>query len=192
MLKSIVSTSLFLLATAVSGLTTPTPPGLEFLYSLNCTLGERFSTGVGPYGDVRVIPITGGTFEGPKIKGIYGLVIVQALGLNCLLTTLSTGEVLNLGADWNYLDNQGVSHPDTRYSLRTDDGENIYIKTAGSNQGDGLTHLRGIYETGSEKYFWLNYVTAVGILRSGGGDWVWIDMWYITSPPNGTVASTKV
>lgn len=106
-----------------------------------------------------------------------------------LLTTYSTGEVLNLGADWNYLDNQGVSHPDTRYSLRTDDGENIYIKTAGSNQADGLTYLRGIYETGSEKYFWLNYITAVGILRSGGGDFVLIDMWYITSPPNGTVGS---
>lgn len=187
MLKSIISTSLFLLATAVSGLTTPTPPGLEFLYSLNCTLGERFSTGVGPYGDVRVIPITGGTFEGPKIKGMRDLKSFQLFRPIYLLTTFSTGEVLNLGADWNYLDNQGVSHPDTRYSLRTDDGENIYIKTAGSNQGDGLTHLRGIYETGSEKYFWLNYVTAVGILRSGGGDWVWIDMWYITSPPNGTV-----
>lgn len=190
MLKSIVSTSLLFLATAVSGLTTPSPPGLEFLYSLNCTLGERFSTGVGPYGDVRVIPITGGTFEGPKIKGTCDQVLFSPSHLaNHLLTTWFIGEVLNLGADWNYLDNQGVSHPDTRYSLRTDDGENIYIKTAGSNQGNGLTHLRGIYETGSEKYFWLNYVTAVGILRSGGGDWVWIDMWYITSPPNGTVGS---
>lgn len=97
--------------------------------------------------------------------------------------------MLNLGADWNYQDNQGVTHPDTRYSLRTDDGENIYIKTAGSDQGDGTTHLRGIYETGSEKYFWLNYVTAVGILRGGAGNYVLIDMWYITSPPNGTIAA---
>lgn len=105
-----------------------------------------------------------------------------------LLISYCAGEVLNLGADWNYLDNQGVTHPDTRYSLRTDDGENIYIKTAGSNQADGYTHLRGIYETGSEKYFWLNYVTAVGILRGGFGNYVLIDMWYITSPPNGTVA----
>lgn len=69
MLKSFVFTSLSLAAGAVTGLKTPTPPGLEFLYSLNCTLGERFSTGVGPYGDIRVIPITGGYFEGPKIKG---------------------------------------------------------------------------------------------------------------------------
>jgi hypothetical protein len=61
--------SLALLATVVTGLNTPTPPGLEFLYSLNCTLGKLFSTGVGPYGEVRVIPITGGYFEGPQIKG---------------------------------------------------------------------------------------------------------------------------
>jgi hypothetical protein len=100
------------------------------------------------------------------------------------------GEVLNLGADWNYLDNQGKGHPDTRYSLRTDDGENIYIKTAGSDQPDGLTHLRGVYETGSKKYFWLNYITAVGILRvGGGGSYVTIDMWYLSSPLNGTVAA---
>lgn len=79
MLKSLVSTSLFLLATAVSGLTTPAPPGLEFLYSLNCTLGEQFSTGVGPYGDVRVIPITGGTFEGPKIKGMCDTMSLRLL-----------------------------------------------------------------------------------------------------------------
>ncbi|KAL1597001.1 hypothetical protein SLS60_008583 [Paraconiothyrium brasiliense] len=169
MLKALISTSLTLLATTVNGLTAPTPPGLEFLYSLNCTLGEIFTTGVGPYGEVRVIPITGGYFEGPKIKG----------------------EVLNLGADWNYLDNHGTTHPDTRYSLRTDDGENIYIKTAGSAQPDGLAYLRGVYETGSEKYFWLNYVTAVGILRSGGGSYVLIDMWYLTSPPNGTVAARE-
>ncbi|KAK7188982.1 hypothetical protein DPSP01_004088 [Paraphaeosphaeria sporulosa] len=165
MLKSFIFTSLALVATAVTGLKTPTPPGLEFLYSLNCSLGEPFSTGVGPYGEVRVIPITGGYFEGPKIKG----------------------DVLNLGADWNYLDNRGTGHPDTRYQLRTDDGANIFIKTAGSDQPDGVIHLRGIYETGSEKYFWLNYVTAVGILKPGVG-YVTIDMWYLKSPSNGTIA----
>lgn len=105
-----------------------------------------------------------------------------------LTRILQSGEVLDLGADWNYLDNQGRSHPDTRYQLRTDDGANIFIKTAGSSQPDGLLHLRGIYDTGSEKYFWLNYITAVGILTPGNG-YVTIDMWYIKSPPNGTTGA---
>jgi len=51
---------------------TPVPkaPGLTFLYSLNCTLGESLAVGKGPEGDRVVIPITGGTFSGPRINGI--------------------------------------------------------------------------------------------------------------------------
>lgn len=51
--------------------TPPTPsPGLTFLYSLNCTLGTRLPVGAGPNGDRVVIPITGGTFAGPRISGV--------------------------------------------------------------------------------------------------------------------------
>jgi hypothetical protein len=95
------------------------------------------------------------------------------------------GKVLDLGADWGLIDNKGIFNPDTRYHLQTDDGENIFIQTAGSQQSDGLIYLRGMYETGSQKYFWLNYVTAVGLLHSGV-NWVYIDMWTLTSPPNNT------
>lgn len=81
-----------------------------------------------------------------------------------------------------------MNHPDTRYSLRTDDGENIYIKTAGSGVADGKSFLRGVYETGSEKYFWLNYAIAVGVLHvGGGGSYVTIDMWYLKFPANNSV-----
>lgn len=48
---------------------TPAPPGLNFLYSLNCTLGTAIPVGTGPRGSRIVIPITGGTFQGPKLKG---------------------------------------------------------------------------------------------------------------------------
>jgi hypothetical protein len=47
----------------------PKAPGLTFLYSLNCTLGESLAVGNVPDGNRVVIPITGGTFSGPRISG---------------------------------------------------------------------------------------------------------------------------
>lgn len=89
------------------------------------------------------------------------------------------GTIRNLGADWGLTDNRGVFHPDTRYGLTTDDGAEIYIRTFGSKQSTGGIYLHGLYETGSDKYWWLNDIVAVGILESGTG-WVYIDMYYMT------------
>ena len=50
----------------------PTPqqtPQLELVLQLRVTLGEAYSLGDTPHGRRTVIPITGGTFEGPNIKG---------------------------------------------------------------------------------------------------------------------------
>lgn len=48
---------------------TPTPPGLTYLYTLNCTLGEELDIGLGPRGHRVAIPITGGYFTGPRMSG---------------------------------------------------------------------------------------------------------------------------
>ena len=44
-------------------------PQLEFALQLKVTLGEAYSCGETQHGRRTIIPITGGTFEGPKIKG---------------------------------------------------------------------------------------------------------------------------
>ena len=44
-------------------------PQLEFVMQLKVTLGETYSCGETQHGRRTVIPITGGTFEGPNIKG---------------------------------------------------------------------------------------------------------------------------
>jgi hypothetical protein len=49
--------------------TTPKAPGLTYLYSSNVTLGTTIDYGTGPKGSRVAIPITGGTFSGPKLKG---------------------------------------------------------------------------------------------------------------------------
>ncbi|KAK3951095.1 hypothetical protein QBC32DRAFT_215796 [Pseudoneurospora amorphoporcata] len=140
----------------------PAPPGLSFLYSLNCTLGTIIPVGTGPRENRIVIPIIGGIFQGPKLKG----------------------KILNLGADWALSSTSGAestTNVDTRYQLVTDDGANIFIQTNGPAKKDGKVHLRITFETGSTKYFWLNSVVAVGILTTGDG-WVGIDVWEVLSP----------
>ena len=44
-------------------------PQLEFALQLKVTLGEAYSCGETQHGRRTIIPITGGTFEGPQIKG---------------------------------------------------------------------------------------------------------------------------
>ena len=57
----------------------------------------------------RIIPILGGTFEGPTIRG----------------------KVLPGGADWQIVHADGLAELDTRYMLQTDGGSRVYIQNAG-------------------------------------------------------------
>ena len=55
-----------------AGAQTVTPqatPRLDFVLQLKVTLGEAYTVGQTPHGRRMVIPITGGTFEGPQLKG---------------------------------------------------------------------------------------------------------------------------
>lgn len=75
----------------------------------------------------------------------------------------------------------GTFNPDTRYSMKTDDGANIFIQTSGPSKSDGKIHLRMIFETGNANYTWMNEIVAVGILTPGNG-YVAIDAWQLESP----------
>ncbi|PVH80794.1 hypothetical protein DL98DRAFT_357430, partial [Cadophora sp. DSE1049] len=133
----------------------PNAPRLTYLYTANVTLGPTIQYGDGPKGNRVAIPIIGGTFDGPKMKGT----------------------IINLGADWGVTDNFGVFNPDTRYGFKTDDGANIYLQTSGPQKQDGLLHLRLLFETGNANYTWLNEIVAVGVLKGGAGSYVVIDAW---------------
>ncbi|KAH6901066.1 hypothetical protein BKA70DRAFT_1524688 [Coprinopsis sp. MPI-PUGE-AT-0042] len=136
----------------------PVPPKLTLLYSMEALLGDRFSLGPIPTGEERiVIPIVGGSFEGPRLNGT----------------------VLNLGADWRLTDARGAIRPDARYNIRTHDGTNIFVQTEGFPLPDGRTMLRGKFETGSNgTYGWLNDVVGIGVLRRNGTSAVRIEMWH--------------
>lgn len=68
---------------------TPKTPSLTFLYSCNVTLGAAIDVGAGPRGRRNVIPITGGTFSGPRLSGTDTTTSIRkAFGLSqsCLVT----------------------------------------------------------------------------------------------------------
>ena len=83
-------------------------PQLEFVMQLKVTLGESYSCGETQHGRRTVIPITGGTFEGPNIKGT----------------------ILNGGADYQ-LATGGRTEIEAIYSIKTDDGIYIHIRNRG-------------------------------------------------------------
>ena len=94
-------------------------PQLEFVMQLKVTLGETYSCGETQHGRRTVIPITGGTFEGPNIKGT----------------------ILNGGADYQ-LANGGRTEIEAIYSIKTDDGIYIHIRNRGISISDALLSLR--------------------------------------------------
>src|SRR6202140_5946088 len=72
------------------------------------------SIGAVPHGARRTAPITGGDFDGPRLRG----------------TVLPGGS-----ADWLLLRTDGVLELDLRVTLRTDDGALISMKSFGFRHG---------------------------------------------------------
>ena len=60
---------------------------------------------------------------------------------------------------------------DVRMLLRTDDGADVLMTYRGVSADGGLTvHAAPMFETGDERYTWLNVVQAVAIGSSGRGE----------------------
>ena len=121
----------------------PEAPQAEFVMQLKVTLGETYSCGETQHGRRTVIPITGGTFEGPNIKGT----------------------ILNGGADYQLANAAGRTEVEAIYSIRTDDGVNIHIRNRGiianskDSQGNPSFYFRCApqFEAPADsKYAWLN------------------------------------
>ncbi len=117
---------------------------------------EYMPAGNGGWGDRCIIPITGGTIEGPRIKGV----------------------VKPFGADWVLIRPDGVLEVDVRLVIETDDGAFIHMYYDGiadipeDQIADALAgkwppvirgHTTPRFETGHEDYLWLNKIKGVAI-----------------------------
>ena len=129
----------------------------EPLFTLTGRVSPAQEIGAVPYGQRRIIPIEGGEFEGPKLRG----------------------RVLPGGADCMLVRPDGVAQIDVRMTLQPDDGNLIFMKYGGLRHGpkDVMDRLaRGetvepaeyyfriapLFETGAQKYMWLNRIIAIG------------------------------
>ena len=84
-------------------------PQVEFALQLRVTLGQAFSIEGTQHGRRTVIPITGGTFEGPEIKGT----------------------IINGGADYQLANADGRTELEAIYCIKTDDGVYIHVRNRG-------------------------------------------------------------
>jgi hypothetical protein len=147
------------------GCTLGTPMNTSFLMTLEFALAPANKIGPVPCGTRTIVPIVGGSFEGPRLSG----------------------KVLPGGGDWTLLRGDGVLELDIRVTLETDDSAAIYMTATGLRHGppdviSAITrgervdpasyYFRALprFETGSEKYAFLNrmLVIATGDRRPAG------------------------
>jgi hypothetical protein len=84
------------------------------IYRLEATVGEPIEVGDTPQGRRRIIPLTGGRFAGPGISGSL---------------------VPSVSADWQTVLPDGTALGDIRYTLRTDDGDVLYVESRSVRHG---------------------------------------------------------
>ena len=123
---------------------------VEFLFHLHATLDAPAVVAGGPQGTRVIVGINGGTVTGPRVNGT----------------------VAHLGADWLTMRADGTAQLDVRALIHTDDGAVIHthyrgIMAPGEN-GPRIT-TAPLFETGDERYSWLNGVQAIAVGAPGQG-----------------------
>jgi hypothetical protein len=102
-------------------------------------------------GGKLVVPVAGGTIDGPRLKG----------------------KIVHPSGDWITERPDGSKVLDVRLLVQTDDDQFVYLSWRGVAYTRGnsgvVARIAPVFETGAQKYAWLNNVIAVGVLRSMPG-----------------------
>jgi hypothetical protein len=107
-----------------------------------------------PQGTRMIIGVKGGTFEGEKLNGT----------------------VADPGGDWVTQRADGSIKLDVRLTLKTNDDAMILVTYNGIGvvvDGELKARCAPIFETGDERYAWLNNIQAVGLGGLNGTDVVY-------------------
>ncbi len=88
-------------------------PQLEFALELRVNIGPTIDLGVSSSGRRRTVPILGGSFHGPRMAG----------------------RVLPGGADWQFVERDGLTLVDAHYVLETEDAVRIEVRNQGIRHG---------------------------------------------------------
>ena len=133
-------------------------PQLEYVVELKVKCEGAYQVGQTSHGNRFIIPIVGGTLEGPKMKGT----------------------ILSGGADYQLQDNEhGRTEVEAIYSIKTDDGVNIHVRNKGlictgkDENGNPQFYFRTTPQFEApfdSKYAWLNNAIFVCQPAFGGND----------------------
>ena len=124
------------------------PPSAEFIWEAVVEIAPTMMLGEGPTGERRMVPIAGGVFAGPRLRG----------------------RVLPGGADRQLLRRDGVKRLEALYELETEDGAVITVHNrvviAPREGGQPDYRFSTIEVTAPEgTYGWLNRLAFVGTLN---------------------------
>lgn len=129
------------------------------LFTVRIELHPIQEVGQTPVGYRRVFPVSGGSFEGERLRGSI---------------------LPHAGSDWLVRRADGASQQDVRLTLETDDGALILMSYRGVRhsspdvaaklaRGEPVEkseyYLRTVpfFETASTRYAWLNTIVSVGV-----------------------------
>ncbi len=132
------------LGTVAGGDPAGAAPGLRSTLLMELTLDVAGAHAAGPR---RIIPVTGGAFRGPRLRG----------------------RVLGGGGGWRIDRPDGAGELNLHATLETDDGELITLWSRGiaRKPAGGAPYVRTtpVFETAAARYGWLNRLVAVGVGR---------------------------
>jgi phage terminase large subunit-like protein len=120
---------------------------VEHLFTMHAMLAAPVVLPGGPYGTRVLISVTGGTVKGERIAG----------------------ELL-AGGDWVTMRADGVGRLDVRLTIRTDDDAVVYMAYAGLIGADRIARVAPLFETGDERYAWLNDIQAIALGSPAPGE----------------------
>lgn len=121
---------------ALPGLETMPEPRFEFLFGIALEIEKPDQIGQTHAGDRRVVRVSGGVFEGPRLRG----------------------KVLPGGSDWISMRRDGVMTQDVRIVLQTDDDHNILMSYRGMRHGpeDVIERVNSGEDPDPSEYYFRN------------------------------------
>lgn len=129
------------------------PPPLQTrpICRISARLGEIQDIGEVPGGRRRVVPIAGGTIEGPHLQG----------------------EIVPGGADWQVIAADGTVAVEARYTLRAEDGGLILVHSRGVRNGAPavMARLLAGEDVDASEYYFRTLVT----LESSAPAHAWVN-----------------
>ena len=130
----------------------PAPPPTSLLFQESFGVTAPVVVGDTPAGRRQSVSITGGSFEGPGLKGV----------------------VLPGGGDYQLVRPDGSVEIDAEYLLKTDDGVVIHARHLGTIQrpaagGQGYFWSTHNFDAPAGKYGWLNGEVFISHIGVGGG-----------------------